>query len=93
MPSFSGIEVTTTADVEFEVFCAQCGAGLCGNCSTRESIRRGFPQAVIEPCEKCLESAREEGRNDSSSEADRLEDKISDLEREIARYENAEVVR
>ena len=38
---------------EIEVYCAECGAGLCGN--TRTSVKRGMPQVVVEPCDKCLE--------------------------------------
>ena len=41
--------------VEVEILC-DCGNGLCGQ--TRVSKNRGMPQIVIEPCEKCLEKAR-----------------------------------
>jgi len=47
--------------LEFEVFCAKCGAGLCNNCTEGRTPRRNVPYIRIEPCEKCLEKAREEG--------------------------------
>lgn len=39
-------------EVAFEVIC-ECGNGLCGQ--TRTSTRRGMPQVIVDPCEKCLE--------------------------------------
>lgn len=54
MPKF---EVT----VEFEVFCQECGAGLCSQ-STGHSAQ-GIHSAFVEvqPCEKCLEQRFDEG--------------------------------
>jgi len=48
-----------TFDLDFEVYCAECGAGLC-NQSDAESTSRGF-KVTIEPCKRCLEDARQEG--------------------------------
>jgi len=56
MPEFDEVRV------EFEAFCAGCGGGMCGNVDTRSSRRRGMSQITIQPCEKCLEVARDEGR-------------------------------
>lgn len=82
MPSFDSIEVTVTSsiDLEFEVFCVGCGEGICGNAHTRESRRRGMPQVIIEPCERCLEMARDEGRYEKEKE---YEERISELEAEL----------
>jgi hypothetical protein len=52
MPSFS-------ADIEFEVFCSKCGAGLC-NRSDAASDRKGH-RVSIEPCSKCLEVEYDDG--------------------------------
>lgn len=50
--------------LEFEVFCGGCGAGLCGNCTEGKTRGRGMPFITVEPCEKCLEKAKEEGRSE-----------------------------
>ncbi len=42
--------------VEVEVWC-ECGEGLCGQSSTHPR-GRGI---IVAPCEKCLETANEEG--------------------------------
>lgn len=68
MPSFK-VEVTGDAEVDFDVYCAKCGAGLCNNADTRASRRRGMPQVAIEPCERCLDAAREEGAAKAMEEA------------------------
>ena len=49
--------------LEFEVWCS-CGNGLCNQ--TRD--RKGGIE--VEPCEKCLEVAREEGRDEGYNERD-----------------------
>ena len=56
-------EITTS----FEVYCGSCGAGLCGN-SRNASTRRG--EAIeVEPCETCLEKARDEGYENGYNQA------------------------
>ena len=49
--------------LEFEVWCS-CGNGLCNQ--TRD--RKGGIE--VEPCEKCLAAAREEGRNEGYNKRD-----------------------
>ena len=49
--------------LEFEVWCS-CGNGLCNH--TRD--RKGGIE--VEPCEKCLEKAREEGKEEGYNERD-----------------------
>ena len=70
MPTFQNIEITTsvTVDVEFEVFCS-CGAHMCNETDTRNSRNRNAPQAVVNPCQKCIES-----------ETQPLRDRIEELE-------------
>lgn len=41
--------------VEFEVWCARCGAGLCGQC---HDVSGGIK---VDPCEHCLEQEYDEG--------------------------------
>ena len=49
--------------VNFEIFCATCGAGLCQLSDTRQSRRRGAHQVTVEACPHCLAEAREGGSN------------------------------
>ena len=70
MPSFD-----TTVD--FEVFCGECGAGLCLQSYTRSSRTRNVPQVVVDPCKICLERA-----TDAAAEEAR-----KNLEAELARRE------
>lgn len=46
-------------DVEFEVWCS-CGEGLCNQANTDTPFRRSGLHVTIEPCEKCLDNAKEE---------------------------------
>ena len=47
--------------LEFEVYCANCGAGLCNNCTEGKTPGRGVPCIEIEPCQKCIELAEDYG--------------------------------
>jgi len=42
-------------DVEFEVFCDKCGAGLCGDTTVKGS------SVYVAPCGSCLTEARDGG--------------------------------
>lgn len=54
MPTFNA-KVSTEVEVEFEVFCGRCGAGLCSQSTGRNSSRRNTPQVEVMPCERCTE--------------------------------------
>lgn len=86
MPTFT-TEVTATVDVEFEVFCS-CGNGMCGVTETRESRYRKQPQAVVEPCPKCMEEARKEAadevRDEMQARIDELEAELENERRQLA---------
>lgn len=68
MPSFT-TEVTAEVEIDFEVFCAECAAGICNKADTRKSHRRGANQITVEACNcmtqriKELESEVEELTN------------------------------
>jgi len=47
--------------IDVEVYCARCGAGLCNQTESTFTRTRQQPSFRVEPCEKCLEAAREEG--------------------------------
>ena len=57
MPTITA-DVEVEAKVEFACFCVICGAGMCNNCKGRMP-RRGIPYLDIEPCETCLQEARD----------------------------------
>lgn len=63
-------------EVDIEVWCS-CGEGLCHQVSQRRG-RTGNIQ--VEPCEKCLEAAREDGADSRDAEVDGLEERIATLE-------------
>lgn len=54
-------------DIEFEVYCT-CGEGLCRNTKTGSTKYRGIPFIEVDPCEKCLEKAKTEGRQEAENE-------------------------
>jgi hypothetical protein len=59
MPSFK---------VEFEVFCAKCGAGLCNN--SKGSLTKQGNRVDVYPCKRCLDDSYLQGRSDEADEAD-----------------------
>lgn len=66
MPSVTA-DTTVEATVDFEVYCAKCGAGICGNCTEGRTTRRSMPYIQVSPCETCLEAARDEGREEAEA--------------------------
>jgi hypothetical protein len=64
----AGGGVMPDIEVNIELYCAGCGAGLCANGTA--TTRRHHPCFDIEPCQKCLEKA-----DDSGYERGRNEDK------------------
>lgn len=97
MPSFDDIKVIITtedgkyiegdATVDFEVFCATCGAGICRQSEGRLSKNRKFPQVNVEVCNICIRKKDEqiERRDDI---IDKLEDQIEYLKQKIEELSN-----
>lgn len=56
-----------TFELDFEVFCAKCGAGLC-NQSDATTDRYGS-RVSVEPCSKCMDDANYEGYLKGKEEA------------------------
>lgn len=54
--------------VNVEVYCQRCGAGLCNQTEATAGHYRGEPQFRVEPCEKCLEEARDDAHSDGYDE-------------------------
>ena len=63
-------------EVSVSVYCS-CGEGLCNQSSSGSNRNGAF--ITVEPCAKCLESAKEEGKKEGYDEG------YSDKEQEIAR--------
>jgi hypothetical protein len=56
-------------DVEFEVWCS-CGEGLCGQSEGNNRGRNGSPGVIVEPCQKCLDTAKNEGYENGYQDAE-----------------------
>jgi hypothetical protein len=63
MPEIT-IEETIEITHDVELWCSTCGAGICSN----GNVRRDGRGIDIEPCDKCLEDAKEEARKDVYSQ-------------------------
>ena len=48
--------------VDVEVYCS-CGEGLCRQTTSGQTRGRGQPFFEVQPCENCLEKARDEGKD------------------------------
>jgi hypothetical protein len=84
MPTFNDIdiEVNLKIDIDFEVYCNTCGAGLCCESDTRKSRNRGCLQVSVNVCPDCMKEKDEEIKN-LQSEKDDLENQVSKLEQEL----------
>jgi hypothetical protein len=80
MPTFSNVEVSHQVDIDFEVYCGTCGAGLCSESDTRHSRNRNYLQVTVNACPKCIAEKQEE--------IDNLKDEIQDLLIQISQLEN-----
>lgn len=85
MPSLKK-EVETEIEIDFEVFCGTCGAGICGNTTTRESRRRGYPQVVVDVCDDCIKEKDNE-INELQKEVSSLNTQIEELKERILELE------
>ena len=74
MPVFENVSVETTVDVDFEVYCGTCGAGLCNESDVSRSNRRGFA-VTVNDCPNCMQVKQDE--------IDELLEKIEQLESKI----------
>lgn len=48
-------------ELEFEAYCARCGAVLCGSCTGGVTRGRRVSYIDIIPCEKCSEKSYSDG--------------------------------
>lgn len=50
--------------VNIEIYCDKCGAGLCNQSTFVKTRVREEPSFRVQPCEKCMDEARDEGYQD-----------------------------
>lgn len=76
MPTFSNVVVETEIEVDFEVFCGECGAGLCSESTTDQRRISGYHSLTVNPCPKCM--ARKDREIEGLSlKIEALEDELS----------------
>lgn len=61
MPEIDVEQDSITIDIE--VYCDKCGNGLCGQTRHVTTRKRNAHAFRVMPCEKCIEDAKEDGRN------------------------------
>jgi len=81
MPSFDNVEVTAKVDIEFEVWCNTCGAGLCRETTTNQTSR-GYLSIRVNVCPDCMKEKEDEIVS-LKNQIDRLEDKVFELEERV----------
>jgi len=74
MPELEGKTETEVA-LEFEVICATCNRGMCGDVDTRYSNGRGCPQVMVPACPDCMKEKDDE-IEDLKSQIEELESQI-----------------
>ena len=60
---YSTVAVESEVEIEFEAWCSDCGAGICGDINVE-----GGTKLKIEPCDNCLTNAKIEGYNEGYNE-------------------------
>ncbi len=60
--------MSPSIEVDIEVFCGRCGTGLCQNSSSGRTSGRQQPYFNVDPCEKCLDEAKQEGYEEREKE-------------------------
>lgn len=71
-------------NIDFEVYCETCGAGLCQNTEVTKTREREQLCIRINACSCCVEGARDEGYDDGLGDAaSESEAKIEGLEAEV----------
>ena len=59
---------TISADVEVEVYCGSCGAGLCNTCKAGNTRGRGMGFVEVPACEKCMGIEYDKGYSKATDE-------------------------
>ena len=56
-------------EVDIEIFCAGCGAGLCKQATATRTAYKQQPAFQVEPCETCLDVAKQQGYDEGVNNA------------------------
>ncbi|MDD5649010.1 MAG: hypothetical protein PHF86_01090 [Candidatus Nanoarchaeia archaeon] len=92
MPTFEDVElelenketqITIKTNIDFEVYCDTCGAGICSNAKTVRSRNRGTLQVRVSVCDNCIQNKEDELNNIILE----LTGKIAQLEEEKQKLE------
>lgn len=75
MPSF-------TTEIEFEVYCGTCGAGLCQESDTRNSRNRSALQVTVNACPKCMK-AKDDEISELNEKVESLGEEVEGLQTEL----------
>ena len=84
----------SSIEVDIEIYCAKCGAGICNNAEATRTKQRNEPSFRIQPCEDCLEDARKEGHDEGYKQGEEEGKKVgynegySEAEKEYTKGEN-----
>lgn len=63
-------EITHEVSIEFYVYCANCGEGLCRNTTVDTMRASGTPRVNVDPCPKCISDAKAEGYQEGYQKAE-----------------------
>ena len=92
MPTFEGNEVTIQddnenevtgeVDIEFEIYCADCGAGICDHAEVMKTYRRQMNRIDIKQCNTCWKREYDE-RKELEAEIMQLRAALEQARREL----------
>ena len=78
MPTFTNVDVETKIDIDFEVYCNTCGAGLCNESDATRGNSRGYLQVRVNACPDCIKE-KEDEIDELKRDIELLEKRIEDL--------------
>lgn len=57
-------EIEVNIEVNIELYCDTCGAGICSLATATKTRNRQEPCFLIKACETCMKKSRQEGYDD-----------------------------
>lgn len=77
MPTFYNVESVVQVDIDFEVYCNTCNAGLCNETTAKDGK---YHTIYVNVCPNCME--------EKEKEIEELKAEINSLEEQIYKLEN-----
>lgn len=71
-------ELTISIEHEVEVYCADCGTGMCSDTEYTQGRTRGVDQFRVTPCWKCIDRAKDEVREEMQEKIDQLQEQLDE---------------